>query len=559
MATINFFAVGGLDELGKNMYVFEVDEKIFIFECGVKAPKSGRLGIDTVIPQFDYFIKNKNKIAGIFISSGQSQLMGALPFLFKKIAVDVYCSSTTAFLIKNYLDKLKMSDYHKYIKILNPKQPLKLDNNVVVEPFPVTSSLPGSYGFIISTIDGNFVYLSDFLFDTNDIIARNLDMRHLSKKVSNKKTLALLTGSQNALKQSFTAPNHTVTQFIESPFVDASERIVVFAYDEMIYNILEIIALANRYNKKVAVPSWTCYQLLLTLKNTNAIVKQARFVDLNKVKIEDEKDLVVIITDSWDELYQKMAQIGLGNNNSVRIRATDTVLVISTPVPGVERLAAASLDEVAKNDPQIFLVPRKQHYLLHPASEDIKLMANIVEPKVFIPIKGLYKNMLGASQLFDEDNKVTTMLLNNGEVITFKDGQLEKRRFKLDIAKDVMVDDGGVHNVGVEIIREREMLSRDGVVVLGIMLSRKDNHELVGTIDIQMRGVVYVDNTTQELFDLVKNAVGTLIEDYSFNLKEKKEKFNNREITNIIRRKVSRIVMKNTKKSPMVIPVIVEV
>ncbi len=559
MATINFFAVGGLDELGKNMYVFEIDEKILIFECGVKAPKSGRLGIDTIVPQFDYFVKNKARIAGIFISSGQSQLMGALPFLFKKLAIDVYCSTTTAFLIKNNLEKLKMSDYQKYIKIINPKQQLKISNDIIVEPFSITSSLPGSYGFIINTVDGNFVYLSDFLFDTNDIIAHNLDMRHLAKKVSAKKTLALLTGSQNAIKNTFTAPNHTITQFIETQFIDAQDRIVVFAYDEMIYNTLEVIALANRYNKRVAITSWTCYQLLLTLKVNNPIVKKARFVDLNKVKPEDEKNLVVIITDGWDSLYQKMGQIGLGNNNYVTIKATDTVLVTSVPLAGTERLAAASLDEIAKNDPKIFLVPRKKHYLLYPAAEDIKLMANIVEPKVFIPIKGLYKNMLAAEQLFSDDKKVITALLNNGDIITFKDGLLEKRRFKLDNCQDVMVDAGGVHNVGVEIIREREMLSRDGVVVLGIMLARKNNHQLVGAIDIQMRGVVYVDNTTQELFDLIKDAIGILIADNSENLKVKKEKFNNREITNIIRRKVSRIVLKNTKKSPMVIPVIVEV
>ncbi len=560
MATINFFAAGGLDELGKNMYVFEVNEKIFIFECGVKAPLSGRLGIDTVIPQFDYFIQNKDKIAGIFISSGQSQLMGALPFLFKKLAVNIYCSSITAFLVKNTLEKMKMGDYAQYIKIINPKQQIKFsDDEVSVEPFSVTGSLPGAYGYIISTVDGNFVYISDFLFETNDIIARNLDMRHLAKKVSHKKTLAFLTGSQNAAKKTFTAPNHTISKYMEQPFVDAQDRIVVFAYNEMIYNILEIIALANFYNKFIAIPDWTCYQLILSLKNTNKIVKEARFINLIKVKPEQEKDLVVIITDSWDNLYQNMAQIGLGNDNSIRIQATDTILVTSVPQPGTERQAAASLDEVAKNDPKIVLVPRKQHYLLYPSAEDIKLMADIVEPQVFIPIKGLYKNMLAAAQLFEEDAYPKTLLLNNGDLITFKDGVLLKRRLKVEASKDVMVDAGGTHNVGVEIIREREMLSRDGVVVIGMMLDRKDNHQLVGAIDIQMRGVVYVDESTQELFDILKNIIGTMIDDYTLNLKETKERFNNREITNSIRRKITRVIMKNTKKTPMVIPVIIEV
>ena len=327
----------------------------------------------------------------------------------------------------------------------------------------------------------------------------------------------------------------------------------------MLYNILEVIKLANRYNKKIVIRGKTCLQLLQSLRQTNPILKKARFIDGENLTVEEEKNVVIIIADRWESLYPKMEQIGIGNNKKISIKETDTVLVTSVPQPGVERLAAGSLDEIAKNECSISLVPRKKHFLLNPGAEDIKLMANILQPKVFVPIKGLFKNMKAAADLFTDYKDITTLLISNGEMISFQDGELVKKRRKVNVGQDVMVDGGGIGHVGVEIIHEREMLSRDGVVVLGIMLDRNNNHKLVGDIDIQMRGVVYVDEKTNELFNLLKERVANVIDDYLETIHTNKTSFVNREATNVIRRKTMRVVLKNTKKSPMVIPVIIEV
>ena len=560
-SVVKLTPIGGQAENGKSMYCLEIDDQWFIIDAGYRFPEVDKLGVDVIIPNFDYLKENKDKIKAIFITHGHDDVMGALPYLLQEVNVPIYTTDLTADLIDQLLQRYMRHSHVSYkykIKRVNMNATIKVAG-VTVEFFPITHSIPGSVGLAFLTPNGYVVYSSEFIIDFGAPERFRCNIQKMME-IGKKGVLALLCESSYSKNDGYTSPKHKLTDKIESIFEDATGRIIISSYAQNAFRTQEIAQLAKKYNRKI------CFYGRDKYDNTNTIMRIARhtkrpILDIHPSYIADSKaisdkknmdKLVVLLSGSPRRIYHDILDIIDGGDEKLKLQESDTFIVASPVLPGTEKIANRAINELYKTDTQIHVLKNKELQSMHASEEDIKVLIQILNPKYFIPIKGEYQHFVAVSDVAKKMSIKNDyiIIVDNGEIITFNDGKLQDYRDSITI-EDVMIDGLGIGDVGVKVIDDRNQLQNDGVVIIGMTIDGKTK-EIVANTDVQTRGFIYLKDS--------ENIVRAIIEMAEKELEAYKKDDNGdiRDVRQTIKDKANRYIIKETGKRPVILPVIIE-
>lgn len=558
---IRILPLGGQAELGKSMYCVEINDKIIILDAGFRFPEIDKLGVDIIIPSYDYLIENKKKVKAIIISHGHDDVMAGLPYVLQVVNVPVYAPNLTADLIEQMMDRYNRHNSKINYKLNRVKRNGSITiDGIPIEFFPVTHSIPGSVGIAIWTSEGYIVYTGEFIIDFGAPEGFGCDIQKMME-IAKKGVLAMLVESSYATKDGYTSPKHKLTPLIENIFEETEGRMIISTYAQNIFRTKEILELARKYNRRVVFYGRDKYD------STNSIVRIGQKLkkaiidispdiiafkgDINKPGVKEK--LVVMLTGSPRTIYHDICDIIDGGDEFLKLEKDDTFIVASPVLPGTEKIATRAQNELYKTDSKIHLLKSKSLYSMHASQEDIKVLIQIFNPTYFIPVKGEYQhfvaNMKIAKGMNIADENI--VILDNGERITFKDGKLAGFRDAIEV-EDVMIDGIGVGDVGEKVIDDRIQLSNDGVVIIGLTIDSKTK-DIVTTTDVQSRGFIYLrdsEHIIRTIIEMSEEQIATLKKDPKLEVVE---------IRQIIKDKVSRYISKETGKRPVILPVVIEV
>ena len=550
MDQVRIFALGGLDENGKNMFVVEVNEAIILIEAGLKFPDSDQLGVEFVIPDFSYLIKNKDRVKGIFITHGHDDVIAALPYLLKQIKIPVYTGALTANILHDMLKKEGIRD----VKIHKIKRTSRQNvGGVTVRTFPMTHAYPDNFGVAIESSQGYIVYTGEFIIDYDVLEEEYMcDLNELSE-IGKKGVLCLLNESVSADKEGHTAPKHRITNLIEPIFEGAEHRIVISAYRQSLFRIIEIIDLARKFNRKIFFYDKEL-RALLNQMEILGYYKLPREIELTEKQFDDAMDdVVVLISDSGKNLFRKIQNIAMHEDKNINFRSDDTIIIASPVVSGTELEAANMENEIYKEGGKLFSLKSKTVYSMHPSSEDLKMMLYLFKPKYYIPVKGEYRHLVVnanlATKMGYRPDKI--VILDNGQIAAFENKVLKSVADHIEL-EDTMIDGKQIMLLTAIGLKGRELLSTDGVMIVGVSIDAKTK-KIIGGPDVQTRGLIYLkdaDYIVKEVGNICENTIEAEVKDHVYeNLATR---------TNI-RDKVTKYLMKETGKRPMVLPVIIEI
>ena len=495
MAKIKIFALGGLNEIGKNMYVVDIDNNIFVFDAGLKYADDSMLGVDYIIPKYDYLIQNKKKIKGIFITHAHDEQMGALPDILPELEnVPVYATKFTMEIIKRELAESKIN----YSKLIEVKPHVKINfGKISVFPINVTHSVPDSVGYVINTVDGAIFYTGNFMFDSSMLGPYKTDIGKLAY-IGKQGVLCLLSESMYADKKGFTAPNNRIAPIVNE-ILDQDDRIIVSVFPNQFYKIQELFNGIMHTDRNVVIIGKRLQDIIL-----NSIELNYMKFDVNKIKTishVNDKNIIVLIADDREKPFSNFLRIIRGYDKFIKLNKKDTVLFMSPVFPGMEKSSSKLLDGVARIGCN--LIDLSSKYLSHHASsEDLMLMINLLNPKYYMPVNGEYRHEIANKKaaIIAGMNEENILCKLNGDVVYFKNGKLVDDDIK--IPTDELLIDGEVGDVGEIVLKDREMLSDNGVVVVVITID-KLTKKLKHQIEIHSRGFVYV----RDNIDVMKEAV----------------------------------------------------
>ena len=545
---VRIFALGGLDEDGKNLTVIEIDGDIYIVECGLKFPNdNASLGVECIVPDFSWLKEHEDRIKGILITHGHDDVMGALPYLLKEIKADVYVSPFTERVVSDLLKANKITGVR--LKTVKHRDTKKIGGRQVIF-FPMTHSYPQTYGFGIRTNYGYIVYSGEFIEEYDDISRAYQGDFAFASRFKNDGVLVLLQdskGSENALH---TSPRHKVTPYFEKVLDEHEhQRIFVEIYTQSVYRIQEIITCCIERKRKMCFYSKELKQLVAGLESITEAVPPELVVPTSQIDKTD--DVVVIISGQGKGLFQLMSNIANNEVDDVEFKESDVIVVATPLVPGVEKEFKSMENDIYKRQGTIVKIDRNV-LGMHPSKEDLKMVIYTTNPKYYIPIKGEYR-MLCANAMVAEEMNIppeNIIILDNGEMATFINGELQPGRETLEL-HETLVDGNANWDMAGVVLKDREILSTDGVMVLAIGLDFRTK-KIVNGPDIQTRGLVYVRDAeylTREVTRIMEETISEMVEAH---------KYDNIECRAQIRERVARYVFKQTAKRPMILPVILE-
>lgn len=549
---VRIFALGGLGEIGKNLYVYECSNDMFIIDCGLAFPDEDMLGVDLVIPDFTYLEKNKEHFRGIILTHGHEDHIGALPYLLKKINVPVYGTRLTLGLVEGKLKEHGILDQCS-LNVVTPKQHVKM-GCMSVEFIRVNHSIPDACALAVHTPAGIIVHTGDFKVDYTPIEGGIIDLARFGE-LGNKGVLALLSESTNAERPGYTATERKVGESFRSLFAGAEgKRIIVATFSSNIHRVQQIINCAAVWDRKVAVSGRSMLNVLATAIELNYIkVPDGMLVDIEDVNNYPPEKMVIITTGSQGEPLSALSRMSSGDHKQVSITPKDLIIISATPIPGNEKFVGKLVNELMKAGAEVvYEAMYEVHVSGHACQDELKMMLALTKPKFFIPIHGEYKHMkkhqgLAIKMGIPEEN---IFLLNLGQVVE-TDGVDMNITTQVQAGR-VLVDGLGVGDVGSVVLRDRKHLAEDGLIAVVTTINRETGEVIAGP-DIVSRGFVYVKES-EELIDEAKQLVSKTLKQCSEN--------NIREWGNIkssVRDELGNYIYQKTKRSPMILPVIMEV
>jgi ribonuclease J len=555
MSKIKFYALGGLGENGKNMYGLEVSNQIFVLDAGLKYPTQELFGVDSIIPDFSYLEQQRNKIAGLFLSHGHEDHIGAAPKLLKAINMPVYASNFTIAMLKDAMKEegLNPEDYQFYPVDSSKTMTFK---DIKVDFYRVTHSIPESLGFAIETPDGVVVYAPDYNFDQNVERMYRTEFTVLSK-IAGKKVLALLTESLGAERVGYTHSSEDLNYVLNQAFYKAKDRIIVSAFSTDLVRIQKIIDTALKYNRRIAIIGRKTQRTVDIAINMGYLkipedkLIKLRFIDdKNKNTLEDA---VVLVTGDRHEPFYMLQRMVKKLDRLIHVEKTDTVIMMTPPIPGTEKIAARTLDVLYRHDTTIIKVDKNILPPAHASSEDIKLLINLLNPTYVVPVIGEYRHQYALQKLalqlgYDEDH---ILMLDNGQIAEFINGELSKTTGKIPSAGEILVDgiiEGDLSDV---VLRDRELLAQDGVMLIIANIDAR-NKKVLSKPEVVSRGFVYMKDNEE----MVKE-----VEEVFYKVSEKvmdAKYIDWRMYKDMLRDDVSRYLYRNTKRRPIIIPVLID-
>lgn len=550
MSKIKIFSLGGLNENGKNMYIVNVDKDIFVFDAGLKYDNDLNLGIDYIIPNFDYLIKNKQNIKGIFLTHGHESNMGAVPDILEALpTVPIYGTKLTLEIVKNDLTKEQLEK--TTFKEIRPHAKLEFGKNSLF-PISVTHSIPDAVCYVLYTQDGAIVYTGDFVFDATMTGAYKTDIGKLAY-VGKQGVLCLLCESMYAEKQGHTSPNNRVATFIREVLNKNENRIIATVFPAHFYRIQEIFNEVSKTHRKLVLMG-------KTLQDTINKAIEDNYLQIDKNKIGTLSDLetkntVVLISDEKEKPFANLERIIKGYDKYIKIKETDTIFITEPSYPGIEKRTAVVMDEIAMLGANAVSLSSKKHLLHHASREDLMLMINLMNPKYYFPVKGEYRNQYANAEIAEELGipKENILLKQNGDVVEFVKGKLVDSKERIDVDQ-VLIDGKSQGDIGNLVLKDREMLGENGIVIISCTLD-KQTKQIIGGPEILTRGFVYVKES-QDLLEETKEISHQTIE---ANIEANTKRVDYAKIKNEVRDRLGKFFYRETESKPMIITVIQEV
>ncbi len=495
MSKIKIFALGGLNEIGKNMYVVNVDDEIYVFDAGLKYADDKMLGVDYIIPKYDYLINNKNKIKGIFLSHGHDEQIGAIPDMLVDLPnVKIYGTKFTLDILKDELDAENMKANLVY---LEPHKKIKVGRNFIF-PISLSHNVPDSVGYVLYTNQGAIFYTGNFVFDPSMQGAYKTDIGKLAY-VGKQGVLCLLSESEYADKPGYTSPNHRTYNYLRELINQHDGRILVNIYQGQIFRIQELFNALSGIDRKVVIMGKSLEKTIMkSIDNGYMEFDKSKFGNIHHL----DNNAIIIVSDEREKPYSNMKRIVKGYDKFITLRDDDTIVFASPVYDGMEKTATVLFDDIAKRGCNLITMSGKKFPSLHASAEDLMLMLSLMQPKYYFPVNGEYRHQFANAEIAKQIGmREENIILNlNGNVATFVNGKLvdESEFVKAD---DILIDGKTVGDVGELVIKDREMLGENGIVLV-VAIIDKHTKEILSGPEIVTKGFVYV----KENIDLITEA-----------------------------------------------------
>lgn len=548
MSKIKIFALGGLNEEGKNMYVVKVDNDNFIFDAGLKYAEDKLLGIDYIIPNFDYIKENIKNIKGLFITHGHEKNMGAVCDIVREVPnLKVYATKFSA----NILRKELIDNDIKFKNIIeiDPHKKISFGRNSIF-PVRLTHSIPDNVGYALNTPDGAIFYTGNYVFDATMLGPYKADIGKLAY-IGKQGVLCLLGESMYADKIGYTSPKNRVSKLIKDALGKTENRLIVTVFTAHVSRIEELFNEISKTTRRVVVMGHKLQSIINDMINNGYVnFDKDRIGDLSNI---NDKDAVILISNEREKPFTNLNRIINGYDKFVKIKDTDTVLFLEPVNDYNEKLAIKVIDDISKVGASVITMSKKDHLLHHASSEDIMLMLDLMNPKYYVPVEGEYRHMVANANAASHIGipKENILLKQNGDVITIIGGKLKnvKERVKTD---DILIDGNSSKDIGELVLKDREMLSDNGIVIICATLDKRSK-DILAYPEVLTRGFIYVKENTELIDEIKRISLEVINENISNNYVE----YNKIKLG--IRERLSHYLFEETGCKPMIITVVQEV
>lgn len=548
-AKIKIIPLGGLEQIGMNMTVFEYEDNIIVVDCGLSFPDDDMLGIDLVIPDITYLKENADKVKGYVITHGHEDHIGAIPYILKEVNAPIYATKLTMGIIDN---KLKEHGMEKSVKkkVVKHGQSINL-GCFRVEFLKVNHSIADAAGLAIFTPAGIIVHTGDFKIDYTPVFGDAMDLTRFGE-LGKKGVLALMCDSTNVMRPGFTSSERTVGKTIDHLFAENStHRIIVATFASNVDRVQQIINSACKYGRKVVIEGRSMVNIINTARELDYLkVPDNTIIDIEEMKNYTDGQLVLITTGSQGESMAALSRMAASIHKKVTIKPNDTVIFSSSPIPGNEKAVSKVINELSMKGANVIF--QDTHVSGHACQEEIKLIYSLVKPKYAIPLHGEYRHLKTHAELAElmGVSRENIFILSSGDVLTLS----EKEGYVSDHvqAGDVLVDGLGVGDVGNIVLRDRQNLAENGIIIV-VMTFEKYSNQLLAGPDIVSRGFVYVREAENLLEDARKVVNDAVVECVEKNISDWGK------IKMIVKETLSDYLWKKIKRNPMILPIIMEV
>ena len=547
---LKIIPLGGIEEIGKNITVFEYGNDIVLVDCGVAFPEDDMLGIDLVIPDFSYLEKNKDKLRGLVITHGHEDHIGSIAYLLKQINIPIYATKLTIGLIKNKLDEHHLTGVAKLNEV-KQGQTIVL-GKMRVEFIRSCHSIPDSVALAIHTPVGTVIHTGDFKIDYTPIDDQKIDLGRLAE-LGNRGVLALLSDSTNSERRGYTMSESTVGEVFDKLFANCKKRIVIATFASNMHRVQQIVNSAAANGRKIAICGRSMINMIQTAVELGYInAPKNIFIEIDMIKNYSDDQLVIITTGSQGEPMSALTRMANGEHKKVNINSNDLVIISATPIPGNEKFVSKVIDDLMKIGAEVVYSSLADvHVSGHACQEEQKLMISLVRPKFFIPVHGEYRQLIAhsntAMQMGIPGENV--LLMKNGKTLELNENEA-KFTSTVQVGK-VFVDGLGVGDVGNIVLRDRQHLSQDGLIVVVLTMDRVGN--ILAGPDVISRGFVYVresENLMEEVKFLINTEVMKCAENHITDWAT---------IKSTIRDSLREYIFQTTKRNPMILPIIMEI
>lgn len=553
LSQIRFFALGGLGENGKNMYVVEVDQQLFILDAGIKYPGQELYGVDEIVPDYRMLIRAKDRIKGIFLSHAHEDHIAAIPHILKDMNVPVYASNFTMQIVEDMLKEENIDTSALKLHTITQNSIIKF-GNVKVTFFNTTHSIPESVGIAIHTVDGVIVYTSDFTFDQSSDLMYQTDFRKINE-IAEKNVLMLLSESLGSTLELNGGVNSTLKHKLNSIYTNAEGRIIVTLFSSDLRKIQRIVDISLAHHKKIAIIGRRAQRIVdIAIQSGYLNIPQESLVSLRFIDDKnknDDKDIVALVTGNRHEPFYMLQRMCKKADRLIHIQPEDTVILMTPPVPGTEKMAARTLDVLFRSDAQVKQIDKRLLTSAHATADELKMMMNLLKPKYVVPTIGEYRHQYGLKRLALEIGYKNdeVFLMDNGDVLTFdgKDTFVSKNDINVG---EILIDGTAIGDVNDFVMKDRELLAEDGALLIVSHINPKTK-QILGDIKIVTKGFVYVQES-EELLNQVKE----LFEKISKKHLEGKY-INWNDYKRDVRNEINHYIYQQTRRSPITIPVII--
>ncbi|HEQ4564975.1 TPA: ribonuclease J [Streptococcus pyogenes] len=552
MTDIKMIALGGVREYGKNFYLVEINDSMFILDAGLKYPENEQLGVDLVIPNLDYVIENKGKVQGIFLSHGHADAIGALPYLLAEVSAPVFGSELTIELAKLFVKSNNSTKKFNNFHVVDSDTEIEFKDGLV-SFFRTTHSIPESMGIVIGTDKGNIVYTGDFKFDQAAREGYQTDLLRLAE-IGKEGVLALLSDSVNATSNDQIASESEVGEEMDSVISDADGRVIVAAVASNLVRIQQVFDSATAHGRRVVLTGTDAENIVRTaLRLEKLMITDERLLikpkDMSKFK---DHELIILEAGRMGEPINSLQKMAAGRHRYVQIKEGDLVYIVTTPSTAKEAMVARVENLIYKAGGSVKLITQNLRVSGHANGRDLQLLMNLLKPQYLFPVQGEYRDLAAHAKLAEEVGifPENIHILKRGDIMVLNDeGFLHEGGVP---ASDVMIDGNAIGDVGNIVLRDRKVLSEDGIFIVAITVSKKEKR-IISKAKVNTRGFVYVKKShdiLRESAELVNTTVGNYL---------KKDTFDWGELKGNVRDDLSKFLFEQTKRRPAILPVVMEV